>query len=445
VKAPEKHERKTDAKGLFDYTESMPTIPDSQPSELRIAVVGGGAAGFFAALNTAEKNPNARITIYEASHKPLQKVFISGGGRCNLTHACFDPIRLSEYYPRGQKELRSLFSRFQPKDTVTWFENRGLPLKTENDNRVFPKINLSQAVIDLFLDIAEKYRIQICTQSRVESIQIHNGKFVLQVKGKPETFDACILSTGYSPPGWKLAESLGHTILPPVPSLFPLTIKTPVIEGLQGISLPLAAGKLITRTPNGKTHTQQAEGALLITHTGLSGPLIYRLSAWGARELAESRYQAQIQLDLVPHVREPELRQQLEQLFYQTDARKKVDNTTFSGVSNRLWLSLLADAGVKLDERCETISKKAFNVLIDRLKRLQLPVTGKSPSKEEFVSCGGVLLKEINFKTMQSRLVPNLYFGGEILNIDGLTGGFNFQACWSEGWAISEALKASPA
>jgi len=404
-------------------------------------VVGGGAAGFFAALNTAEKNPNARITLFEAGAKPLQKVFISGGGRCNLTHSCFDPLRLSEFYPRGQKELRSLFSRFQPRDTVTWFENHGLSLKTETDNRIFPKSNRSQDVIDLFLDVAEKYRIQIRTQHRVESIQARDGKFEIQAKGQQESFDVCILSTGFSPPGWKLAESLGHKVIPPVPSLFPFMVKAPVIAGLQGISLPLASGKLTTRTPDGKTHTQQAEGALLITHTGLSGPLIYRLSAWGARELAETRYQSNLQLDLLPHLSEEELRQQLNGIFYQIDAKKKTENTGFEGLPNRLWLSLLMDAGAKPEERCETIGKKTFNALVDRLKRLQLPISGKSPSKEEFVSCGGVLLKEVDFKTMQSRLVPNLYFGGEILNIDGLTGGFNFQACWSEGWVISEALK----
>lgn len=416
-------------------------MPASSAAELRIAVIGGGAAGFFAAINTAEKNPKARITIYEAAHKPLQKVFISGGGRCNLTHACFDPLRLSEFYPRGQKELRSLFTRFQPRDTMSWFENHGLRLKVEVDNRVFPRSNQSQEVIDLFLDIAEKYRVNLRTQTRAESIQMRDGKFEILAKGQVEVFDACIISTGFSPPGWKLAESMGHTILPPVPSLFPFVVKVPVIAGLQGISMPVVGGKLSTTTPDGKTHIQQAEGALLITHTGLSGPLIYRLSAWGARELAETRYQSKLQLDLTPHLSEEELRQQLHTLLYQIDAKKKLENTGFETIPNRLWLSLLADTGANLEERCETTSKKTFNSLVDRLKRLQLPVNGKSPSKEEFVSCGGVLLKEVDFKTMQSRRVPNLYFGGEILNIDGLTGGFNFQACWSAGWAISESLK----
>jgi predicted Rossmann fold flavoprotein len=405
---------------------------------MRIAVVGGGASGFFAALNIAEKNPKACITIFEAAHKPLQKVFISGGGRCNLTHACFDPVRLTEFYPRGQKELRSLFTRFQPKDTMTWFESRGLRLKTEEDNRVFPVSDNSQDVIDLFLDIAEKYRIRIRTQTRVDAIHTTNGHFQVQSKGQLETFDVCIVSTGYSPPGWKLAESLGHTVLPPVPSLFPFTVKSPVITGLQGISLPHVKGKLnISGTATSKL---QAEGALLITHTGLSGPLIYRLSAWSARDLANTGYQASLQLDLLPNLPEETLKQQLQALFQKEESKKKLANIGFLPLPTRLFHSLLSASGANLEERAEAVGKKIVNRLVEHLKRLELPVTGKSPSKEEFVSCGGVLLQEVDFKTMQSKKVPNLFFGGEILNIDGLTGGFNFQACWSEGWAISEAL-----
>ncbi|HEY9686178.1 MAG TPA: NAD(P)/FAD-dependent oxidoreductase [Coleofasciculaceae cyanobacterium] len=407
--------------------------------DIRIAVIGGGAAGFFAALNTAEKNPRARITIFEAAAKPLQKVLISGGGRCNLTHACFDPVRLTEFYPRGQKELRSLFTRFQPRDTMTWFENRGLQLKTEPDGRVFPVTDRSQDVIGLFLDQAEKLRIRLRTQTRVESITHQNGQFMIASQGKAEPFDACILSTGYSPPGWKLAENLGHTILPPVPSLFPFTVKDPVISGLQGISLPHVRGRLTVDT-HGKPQKLEAEGALLITHTGLSGPVIYRLSAWGARALAEVRYQARLQLDLLPELEEEPLRNALQKLLMETEAKKKLENTHFPPLPNRLWLSLLSASGANLDDRGEFVSKKTLNRLVETLKRLPLAVSGKSPSKEEFVSCGGVPLKEVDFKTMQSRRVPNLYFGGEILDIDGLTGGFNFQACWSEGWAISEAL-----
>lgn len=421
----------------------MPPTPDpprSTLSETRIAIVGGGAAGFFAAVNTAEKNPRARITIFEAAHKPLQKVFISGGGRCNLTHSCFEPSRLIEYYPRGQKELRSLFARFQPRDTVSWFQSRGLKLKTEEDGRMFPVSDNSQDVIDLFLALARRYGIEIRTQSRVERIKREDDGFRVHSKGKAETFDVCVLATGYSPPGWKLAESLGHQIIPPVPSLFPFTVKSPVLEGLQGIALLKAAGKLTVKLPE-RTEKLQAEGPLLITHTGLSGPLIYRLSAWGAKALADNRYQGGLQLDLLPDAEEETLRQELHRLLTVTDSKKKLANISFPPLPNRLWLSLLVDSGANPEEKGESVSKKVINRLVEGIKRLPLAVSGKSPSKEEFVSCGGVPLKEVDFKTMQSRLVPGLYFGGEILNIDGLTGGFNFQACWSGGWAISESLK----
>lgn len=402
-------------------------------------MIGGGAAGFFAAVNIAEKNPKARITLYEAAQKPLQKVRISGGGRCNVTHACFEPLRLSEFYPRGSKELRSLFARFQPKDTIAWFARHGLKLKTEPDGRLFPTSDDSQDVIDVFLNLAWRHQIRLLTGARVETIQHEGGHFLVQALGRTDSFDACVLATGYSPPGWQLAKNLGHSILPPVPSLFPFTVKSPVIEGLQGISLPLVQGKLTVPT-SGKPEKFLAEGPVLITHTGLSGPVIYRLSAWGARALAESRYQGSLQLDLVPGIPEEDLRNRLQALFQQ-EAQKKLSNTGFDQISHRLWLSLLEASGAHLDERAEVLSKKSLNRLIEHLKRLSLQVSGKSPSKEEFVSCGGVPLKEVDFKTMQSRRVPHLYFGGEILDIDGLTGGFNFQACWSAAWVISEALR----
>lgn len=421
----------------------MFATPDPSPavsSSPRIAIIGGGAAGFFTAVNTAEKNPQARIIIFEAAHQPLQKVRISGGGRCNLTHSCFDPARLIEFYPRGQKELRSLFARFQPQDTMRWFESRGLKLKVETDGRAFPVSDSSQDVIDLFLRLAKQLGIEVRTQCRVESIQKVGHQFQIQSRKGLESFDACVLATGYSPPGWKLAESLGHQVIPPVPSLFPFTVQAPVIQGLQGIALTQAQGKL-NLTNLGKAQKLQAEGPVLITHTGLSGPLIYRLSAWGARGLAETLYQGSLQLDLLPALSEESLRQQLQTLLTGPDAKKKLANTNFGGFPNRLWLSLLMESGAQPEEKVDSLSKKTVNKLIETIKRLPLSVTGKSPSKEEFVSCGGVSLKEVDFKTMQSRLVPGLYFGGETLDIDGLTGGFNFQACWSGGWAASEALK----
>lgn len=403
-------------------------------------MVGGGAAGYFSAVNIAEKNPRARITIFEAGRQPLQKVRISGGGRCNVTHACFDSLQLTEFYPRGSKELRSLFARFQPKDTIAWFEKRGLKLKTEGDNRIFPVSDDSEDVIGLLMHEADRQDVRLKRQARVERIEYRDNLFYLTSLGETQLFDVCILATGYSPPGWQLAESLGHSVIPPVPSLFPFTVKSPVLADLQGISVAQACGKLLI-SQNGKPAKIQAEGPLLITHTGLSGPLIYRLSAWGARALAASRYQAQIQLDLLPETSEEALRLQLEAMFRQTDAKKKTGNTQMPPLSHRLWLSLLQYSDIDLEARGETLNQKSINRLIENLKRLTLPVTGKSPSKEEFVSCGGVPLKEIDFKTLESKKIPGLYFAGEIMDIDALTGGFNFQACWSAGWTISEAIR----
>ncbi len=422
-----------------------PDLFNKRPSSvLRVAVIGGGAGGFFAAVNIAEKNPNARVTIYEAASTPLRKVLISGGGRCNLTHACFDPARLVDFYPRGARELRSLFSKFQPRDTMAWFERRGLALKTEPDGRVFPVSNSSQSVVDVLLTEAQKHGVQLRTGVRVshiERLEATNGFTIITDDNKREDYDICLLSTGYSAPGWKLAADLGHPVSAPAPSLFPFTVKSPVIEGLQGISLNHAAGQLSRPEEGGGKVGPREEGALLITHTGLSGPLIYRLSARSARELSEMRYQARIRLDLLPGLSDDALREKLMQLWKTEDARKKIENTRLEPLSQRLWLSLLEAAGLDLEQRAETVSLKDLGRLIERLKRLDLPITGKSPSKEEFVSCGGVSRKSVDFKTMQSRLVPNLYFAGEILDIDGLTGGFNFQACWSAAWVISEALK----
>jgi predicted Rossmann fold flavoprotein len=426
-----------------------PSANDCRKS-LTVAVIGGGAGGFFAAVNIAEKNPLARVTIFEATPAPLRKVLISGGGRCNLTHACFDPARLAEFYPRGGRELRSLFARFQPRDTVRWFEARGLPLKAEADGRVFPVSDSSQSVVDVLLDAARRFGVRLRTGVRIARIDnigtgqtnggFTEGRFDVVAGGKPERFDVCVLSTGYSPPGWQLAAGLGHTVLPPVPSLFPFTVASPVIAGLQGISLPHAAGRLRRADGDGRTIGPSEEGALLITHTGLSGPLIYRLSARSARELSEMRYRARIRLDLLPEQSEDAVRDRLARLWKSEDARKKLGNTRFEPFPQRLWLSLLAAAGLDPEQRAETVNTKILNRMTEILKRLELPVTGKSPSKEEFVSCGGVARKEVDFRTMQSRRVPGLYFAGEILDIDGLTGGFNFQACWSAGWVISEAL-----
>jgi len=401
------------------------------PKPESLAVIGGGAAGFFAAVNVAHKSPETTVTVFEAAAKPLQKVFISGGGRCNVTHGCFDPRLLLQHYPRGQKELPSVLARFQPKDTVEWFARRGLMLKTESDGRMFPVSDRSQDVIDCLRREAHRSGVELLCGARVSEIKHENGQF--WVHSKP--FDAVLLATGYSPPGWQLAASLGHTIIPPVPSLFPFKIQSLLLQDLQGLSMLDVAGRLTV----GKEKFE-ARGPVLITHLGLSGPVIYRLSALGARALAGAGYQASVRIDWLPETSEETLRADLTRLFFETDKQKKIANTQLAPFAHRLWLSLLTASGADLEAQAAHLTKKAFNKLIELLKRCDLPVTGKSPSKEEFVSCGGVDCREVNFQTMESKIMPGLYFAGEILNIDGLTGGFNFQSAWSTGWVVSEAL-----
>jgi predicted flavoprotein YhiN len=427
-----------------------------------VAIVGGGASGFFTAVTLAQKVPGLRITLFEASARPLQKVSISGGGRCNLTHGCFDPQQLSTHYPRGNKAILGLFARFQPRDTMAWFEERGLSLKTEADGRIFPASNRSESVINLLKQLAVNHQVNLKLSARVVSITHQAGQFHLETQGNAENpveaFDACVLATGYSPPGWKLAESLGHPINKVVPSLFPFKTSSALLEGLQGVSLPFAKGTLTVKPANAssgqagvtvaaqktkavKPASIKSEGALLITHTGVSGPLIYRLSAWGARELAERAYCGTLSIDCLPHNTHEDLLQAFSQLF-QLQGTKHAVNIRFPELPNRLWRSALGAVGITPDCKGSAVSKRQQQALVQQIKQLTLDVTGKSPSKEEFVSCGGVQLKTVNFKRMESRLLPRLFFAGEILDIDGLTGGFNFQACWSAAWVISEALKA---
>lgn len=415
--------------------------PDSRTTPLRIGVIGAGAAGMFAAINLAEQlsaqGQPYQMTVLESGARPLQKVRISGGGRCNVTHACFDPKLLVQHYPRGAKALPSVFSRFQPEDMVRWLSQRGLLLHTESDGRMFPVQNDSQAVIDLFLALAKKHRIDVRCNQKILQLEKQQVGFEIRTTHDQMHVDRLILATGYSSSGWHLATSLGHTVIPPVPSLFPFKILSPVLADLQGISLPLVKGRLAFAQKTDKT---EAQGAVLITHSGLSGPVIYRLSALGANALFHNNYHAQLILDLLPDQKnEAVLRAQLSELLQQTHKGKKLKNTQCAYFPQRLWLSLLTYSGADLEAQADVTSKKVLNQLLENIKRLTLPVTGKNPSKEEFVSCGGVDLKEIDFKTMASKICPGLYLVGEILNIDGLTGGFNFQACWSAAWVLSES------
>ena len=404
-----------------------------------ILILGGGAAGFLAAITCAEVNLQARaarVTILEKGRALLSKVRISGGGRCNVTHACFDPALLVQHYPRGGAALRGPFTRFQPRDTIEWFEQRGVPLKTESDGRVFPVTDRSETIVDCLLNVAQRVGVTIRTQMSITSIErADRSGFVVRSKtGEVLTADRVLLATGSNPQGYAWAAALGHTIEPPVPSLFTFTIDDARLQGLAGVSVPNARVEI-----EGTSLAQS--GPLLITHWGLSGPAILKLSAWGARILHDQQYRAQVLIDWLPDRREDDVRQTLQAI--KTDQPKKyIGSSSPFGLPMRLWLSLIGACGLDADRRWTEVSKRHLATLIDQLKRGVYELRGKGEFKEEFVTCGGVNLDEINFKTMESRLSPGLYFAGEILDIDGLTGGFSFQAAWTTGWLAGRALGA---
>ncbi len=383
-------------------------------SKRRIIVVGGGAAGFFAAITCAEALPGAEVTVLEKSKEFLSKVRISGGGRCNVTHACFDPRDFATRFPRGERELISPLRRFGAQDTVTWFESRGVKLKTESDGRVFPVTDSSQTVIDCLVSAAKAANVKLVTGRTVDHF--------------PEDCDRLLLATGgcRTEAGSKLATSFGHTIEPPVPSLFTFHIETLWLRRLAGItveSVEVSATGLRERGP------------LLVTHSGLSGPVILRLSAWGVRELHKLDYKFPLYVNWLPCFR-PE---QLATIRAEQPARLVV-NTPLASLPARLWEQLVLAAGIERETRWAHLSKADQHRLGQQLIRTELSVTGKSLNKEEFVTCGGVRLSEVDFKTMESRLCPGLHFAGELLDIDGITGGFNFQAAWTTGWIAGKAM-----
>jgi predicted Rossmann fold flavoprotein len=402
--------------------------------DLHILILGGGAAGFFAAITCAEANPHARVTILEKSRALLSKVRISGGGRCNVTHACFDPALLVQHYPRGSAALRGPFTRFQPRDTIAWLEQRGVRLKTESDGRVFPVTDQSETIVECLLHTAQRANVSIRTQVSIAAIERgdRSGFVVRSTTGEVLNADRVLLATGSNPQGHAWAAALGHTIEPPVPSLFTFTIDDARLQGLAGVSVPNA------RVEIASTSLTQS-GPLLITHWGLSGPAILKLSAWGARFLHDRQYHAPVIIDWLPDRREDDVRHTLQSL--RSDQPKKyIGSSSPFGLPIRLWLSLIGAVGLDGDRRWTEVSKRHLVALIDQLKRGVYEVRGKGEFKEEFVTCGGVNLNEINFKTMESRQCAGLHFAGEILDIDGLTGGFNFQAAWTTGWLAGGAL-----
>lgn len=432
-----------------------------------VAIVGGGAAGFFAAIASAEANPRQRVLLLEAGSQPLAKVRISGGGRCNVTHHCFDPLQLVQHYPRGGKALRGAFSRFQPQDTVAWFQKRGVSLKTEADGRMFPVTDRAETIIECLETAATEAGVILRQRAPVVAVsKPAGGPFHLRLKsGETIEADRLLLATGSSPQGYRLAQSLGHHIIAPVPSLFTLQVRDRALQQRAGVSIPQAKVRLML----GKKPLEQT-GPVLITHWGLSGPAILRLSAWGARLLHEAQYQAVLQIQwLLDCNRETVLQRLRDSKEHQARKQLRTAQPDWSLAASplspppssrsprrsaspplpqklpqklpqRLWDYLLERSALDPAQRWADLSKAGMQQLATELTQGSYQIQGKGVFKEEFVTCGGVSLKEVNFQTMESRCCGGLYFAGEILDVDGVTGGFNFQNAWTTAWLAAQAI-----
>ena len=401
----------------------------------KLVVIGGGAAGFFCAINAARLNPNLDICILEKSNKLLAKVKVSGGGRCNTTHACFELPELVQKYPRGQNFLKKTFHWFNTTDTIEWFASRGVDLKTEADGRMFPASNDSQTIIDCLLKEADKYKVQVHIHTAVEKITVNDaGVFLLQTTNKTIEANYVCVATGGFPKAhqFEFITNLGHTIEAPVPSLFTFNMPGNPITELMGVSVPEAqvkiAGSKITAT-----------GPLLITHWGMSGPAILKCSAWGARELSNLGYAFTIRVNWIPTYAEQDLRTAWP-LIRSEQGNTKIGGRNPFELPGRLWLHLLDVCGIDAGGSWATLTAAAQNKLITALTAFECKVSGKTTFKDEFVTCGGIKLSEIDANTMQSKLVKGLYFAGEIMDIDGITGGFNFQNAWTSGWIAAKSI-----
>ena len=400
-----------------------------------IIIVGGGAAGFFTAINIVEKNPKLKVAILERGAEVLQKVRISGGGRCNVTHAIFEPNELVKFYPRGEKELRGPFHQFCSGDTIEWFEQHGVELKIEADGRMFPVSNSSQTIIDCFLKATQKLGISVLTGQSVQSIfnlEV-SGENVWKIETQTENYlaEKLILATGSNPKVWEMLQNFGHAVVSPVPSLFTFNIKDSRIKELPGVAAQV--------TVKVKDTKLTSTGPLLITHWGMSGPAILKLSAWGARILHDKNYQFTIYVNWLNDEDTAYVEKKLKELK-QEHAKKSVSKKSPFELTNRLWESLVLAAGIESETKWADLSKTQLQNLANQLTNATFQVNGKSTFKEEFVTAGGIDLKEINFKTMESKLHKNLYFAGEIVNIDAITGGFNFQNAWTSGFIVASAI-----
>jgi predicted Rossmann fold flavoprotein len=401
--------------------------------KLNIAIIGGGAAGFFAAINCKFKYPHYQVTIYEKTTKVLSKVKVSGGGRCNVTNATYSISDLVKNYPRGNKQLKKIFTQFKPKDTIKWFEKRGVALVTQQDNCIFPKSQDSQSIIDCFLNECKRLKIEILTKHHLVNLTKQNDKFTLDFKDAESiNADKVIVTIGGQPKinGLTFLQELGHQIMPPVPSLFTFNMPNEPITQLMGIVVESAQVKI-------QSTKLVDEGPLLITHWGMSGPAILKLSAWGARVLEDKSYKFKVQVNWLKQFNFNELSVYLSNEI-NVHKNKKISNQKIVHLPTRLWDFLINKIDLNLSKKWSELSKKEFNRLVNVLQNDVYQVDGKTTFKEEFVTCGGVDLSEVNFSTMASKLVDGLYFAGEVLDVDGITGGFNFQNAWSTGFVAAK-------
>ena len=420
---------------MSERPDTETTNDDPQPiGEIRIVVVGGGAAGFFGAIAAAEANPKASVSLLEKSAHVLAKVRVSGGGRCNVTQACFDARELSTRYPRGGRALIGPFTRFGPADTIEWFESRGVKLKTEPDGRMFPVTDSSQTIIDCLTAAARKGRVRILTETGLKSAhQRDGGGFDLTLtKGSTLECDRLLWAGGGCKTESHPAAQLGHTLAAPVPSLFTFHVNSPWIRELAGVSLD----PVQVSVPG--TDLKQT-GPVLCTHAGLSGPAILRLSAWGARKLHDKGYRFDLRINWLPNSSPESLLAEM-QSRRDTSGAQTLLRSRWNPLPARLWEQLIRQAGISDDTQWAKLSRSSALALVKELSCTTVNVTGKSMNKEEFVTCGGIHLTDVDFKTMESRLVPGLYFAGEALDIDGITGGYNFQNAWTTGWIAGRAM-----
>ncbi len=398
----------------------------------KVVIIGGGAAGFFTAINAKEQNPDLEIIILEKGKEVLQKVKISGGGRCNVTHACFEPKELVKFYPRGEKELLGPFHTFMTGDTFEWFDDRGVPLKIESDNRVFPEANTSQAIIDCFENAVEKLGIKVLKNHGVNSIEKENNQWKIHTKNETFIADKLVVAAGSSNKAWELAKNLDHTIIEPVPSLFTFNIKDKRIIDLLGVAVQNATVNIVGTK-------LESSGPLLITHWGMSGPAVLKLSAFGALILAEKGYQYNVEVNWLSRPTD-KIVNVLLNLKKKQPKKQVMLKSPFTEIPRRLWERLVIASEITENFKWADLSNNHIEKLANQLTKGLYNANGKSTFKEEFVTAGGIDLKEINFKRFESRKHDNLFFVGEMLNIDAVTGGFNFQNAWTGGFICAKAI-----